>query len=94
MRFRTALFFALTFLGTTTIPLIAVVGIKWAILTGDRQQKIGVPIIVLALLAFAYWLSIGVTIQAFDYNVSGLALLIISAGLGLISAPAALAGPG
>lgn len=82
--FQTGILFALSFLGTTALPLIAVAAGKWGIARGDKQQKIGIPIIALILVAAAYWLSLGVSITLFQVHLSGLALLVVSGAIGLL----------
>jgi hypothetical protein len=90
--FKIGLVFALCFLGTAWLPCIAVAGARWGLLAGDRGQKIGVPIVALMLLAFAYWLSTYVSVTAFAVHISGLTLLIISCVIGLIGVPLAWGG--
>jgi hypothetical protein len=85
--FQNGLVFALCFLGTAMIPCIAVAGMKWGILMGDRQQKIGVPLVALALLGFAYWLSSAVSIQIGGTQLSGLVVGLIGAFIGLFGVP-------
>jgi hypothetical protein len=79
--------FALYFLGTAMVPCIAVAGMKWGLLRGDKQQRVGVPLVAIALLVFAYWLSTGVSIQIMGHQVSGLALGLIGALIGLVGVP-------
>jgi hypothetical protein len=78
---------ALRFFGTAMIPLVAIAGLKWGVLKGDREQKIGVPLVAILLLAFAYWLSTGVSIQLFGYNLSGLELGLAGGFVGLVGVP-------
>ena len=85
--FTNGIVFALYFVGTTTIPCIAVAGIKWGIFRGDRQERIGVPLVGILLLAFAYWLSTRVSILILGHHLSGLALALIGAFIGLIGVP-------
>ena len=85
--FKNGLGFALCFFGTAAVPCIAVAGGRWGLLAGDPQQKIGVPIVALLLLAFAYWLSSHVSVTAFGVQISGLTLLIISCIIGLLGVP-------
>jgi hypothetical protein len=85
--FKIGFVFALCFFGTVAIPCVAVAGARWGVLAGDKQQKIGVPIVGLLLLAFAYWLSTYVSVKVFGVRVSGLILLIISGVIGLIGVP-------
>ncbi len=85
--FKNGVAFALSFLGTAIIPCVAIAGMKWGLMKGDRQQRIGVPIVALLLLAFAYWLSTGVSVQVFGHNLSGLTLGIIGSVIGLIGIP-------
>jgi hypothetical protein len=89
--FQHGLLFALGFLGTSWIPCIAVAGAKWGVIRGDRQQRIGVPVVAALLLAFAYWLSTGVEVLVFGHIISGLTLFLISAVLGL-TVPLAMGG--
>jgi hypothetical protein len=85
--FTNGIVFALCFLGTTMVPCIAVAGMKWGFLRGDKQQKVGVPLVAIALLGFAYWLSTGVSIQVMGHHLSGLALGLIGAFIGLVGVP-------
>jgi len=78
---------AFSFFGTAMIPLVAVAGLKWGVLRGDSEQKIGVPLVAILLLAFAYWLSTGVSIQIFGYNLNGLVLGIAGSFVGLVGIP-------
>jgi hypothetical protein len=90
--FKIGLVFALCFFGTVTVPCVAVAGARWGVLAGDKHQKIGVPIVGLLLLAFAYWLSTYVSVHVFGVQVSGLILVIISGVIGLIGVPLAWGG--
>lgn len=81
--FSNGILFALSFLAVALLPCWAVGAAKCGIMAGDKQQRIGVPLVALLPLAFAYWLSGGVELHAFGYPVSGLALLIVSCLLGL-----------
>lgn len=80
--FTNGIVFALCFFGTAVIPCIAVAGMRWGIVRGDNQQRIGVPVVAVLLLLFAYWLSTGVSLQLFGYRISGLAFGLISAFVG------------
>jgi hypothetical protein len=88
--FKNGILFALSFLGTTTLPAISITAMRWAIARGNRAQKIGVPIFGALLVAFAYWLSLGVSGDAFGLHVSGQVLLVISGVVGFFL-PLALA---
>jgi Na+/phosphate symporter len=90
--FSNGILFALSFLGTALLPCFAVGTIKWGIMLGDKQQKIGVPLAGLVLLALAYWLSGRVSLQLVGYHVSGLGLLLFSSLVGL-AVPLAWGGP-
>jgi len=81
--FSNGILFALTFLAVGLLPCFAVGAAKWGIFAGDKQQSIGVPIVALIPLGFAYWLSRGIALQVFGYHLSGLALLLLSAIIGL-----------
>ena len=81
--------FALSFFGAALLPCVAVAGAKWGILRGDRQQKIGVPVIGVMLLAFAYWLSTGISVRLFGLNLSGLSFVVIGSLIGLVGVPIA-----
>ena len=85
--FTKGFLFALCFLGTCSLPCVAVAGGKWGILRGDMAQKIGVPVIAVGILAFAYWLSKSVGVEVFGLYLSGFALWLISATFGLIGVP-------
>jgi len=82
--FRTGTSVALCLFGTSMISLVAAGGLKFGILWGDRAQKIGVPLVAILLLGFAYWLSSGFSVQIFGYQLSGLTWGIIGAVIGLI----------
>jgi hypothetical protein len=86
--------FALCFVGTAMIPCIAVAGMKWGLLRGDRQQRIGVPLVAIMLLIFVYWLSTGVSIQVMGYHLSGLTLALIGGFVGLVGIPLSWGGSG
>ena len=90
--FSNGILFALNFLGAAYLPLIAAAGIKWGLVAGDSQQKVGVPIVGLILLGLGYWLSRDVSLQLFGYHVSGLTLVIIGALVGFIAIPTAWGG--
>ena len=80
--FTNGITYALAFLGTCLIPEIAVAGIRWGLIHGDKQQRIGTPLVGLVLLAFGFWLSTGVSLHIFGFTVSGIALASIGAVLG------------
>jgi hypothetical protein len=90
--FKVGFIFALCFLGTAWLPCIAVAGARWGFLAGDKQQRIGVPLIAFAILTFAYWLSTYVSVTAFSVHLGGLTLLVISSIIGLIGVPLAWGG--
>jgi hypothetical protein len=83
--FDNGIAFALRFFGTAMVPAVAIVGMKWGLVKGDAQQKVGVPLIALALLAFAYWLSTGVSVQIGGYHLNGWAVGLIGVFVGLAS---------
>ena len=85
--FTNGVVFALCFLGTAMVPCIAVAGMRWGLSRGDKQQRVGVPLVAIALLAFAYWLSTGVSIQIVGHHLSGLALGLIGAFIGFVGVP-------
>jgi hypothetical protein len=91
--FTEGILFAIRFVGTAMLPCIAMAGLKWGVLMGDRQQKIGVPLVAVLLLAFSYWLSNGVSIQIFGHHLSGFVLALIGAFIGLTGIPLSWAGP-
>jgi len=92
LAFKNGPTFALCFFGTTAIPCVAVAGAKWGLVAGDAQQKIGVPVIALILLAFAFWLSTYVSVTAFGIEISGLVLMAIGGVIGLAGVPLAWGG--
>jgi hypothetical protein len=53
-------------------------------LFGNDQQRFGVPIVAVILLAFAYWLSTNVLLKLYGYDTDGFTLLAISAVIGLL----------
>jgi hypothetical protein len=53
------------------LPSIAVAGMKWGLVFGDNQQKVGVPFIAVLLLGFACWLSTYVSLNIGAAHVSG-----------------------
>jgi hypothetical protein len=85
--FTSGIVFVLYFVGTAMIPCVAVTGLKWGILRGDRQQRIGVPLVAVLLLAFGYWLSSDLSIFIFGHHLSGFALFLIGAFIGLVGVP-------
>ena len=85
--FANFLVFALAFVGTSMLPCLAVAGAKWSILKGDGQQKIVGQVFSALLLALAYWLSNGVSIQLFGYHLSGVTIGLIGALVGLVGVP-------
>jgi hypothetical protein len=90
--FKHGFAFALCFFGTASVPCIAVAGVRWGVVAGDNQQKVGVPLVGLLMLAFAYWLSTYVSVTVFGLRISGLILMIISSIIGLIGVPLAWGG--
>jgi len=90
--FSNGILFALKFVAVAMIPCCAVGAMKWGVIAGDKQQKIGVPLVGLILLAFPYWLSSDVWLSAFGHYISGLALFGISAVIGIIGLPLAWGG--
>jgi len=90
--FTTGLLFGICFIGAAMVPCIAIAGMKWGILRGDRQQRIGVPLVATLLLAFAYWLSTGVSVHIMGHHLSGLALALIGAFIGLVGVPVSWGG--
>jgi hypothetical protein len=85
--FKNGVAFALCFFGTTAIPCVAIAGAKWGLVSGDSQQKFGVPLVAVLLLGFSYWLSTSVSLHLLGLDVSGLTLVIISGVIGLIGVP-------
>ncbi len=70
--------------GASFIAVVAAGGLKFGLLWGDRAQKIGVPIVAMLLLTFAYWLSGGFSAQLFGVALSGEAWAIIGGLVGLV----------
>ncbi len=59
---------------------------------GDSQQKIGVPLLAVCLLLFAYWISGDVFITIVSTEISGFTLGLIGAFVGLVGVPLSWAG--
>ena len=81
--FSNGIGFALSFLGAAWIPCCAIGAIKLGIIAGDKQQKVGVPLVGLIPLAFGYWLSGKVDLHVFGHHLSGFGLFIVSCVIGL-----------
>jgi hypothetical protein len=75
---------ALCLFGTSMISFTAAGGLKFGILWGDKAQKIGVPLLAVLFLAFAYWLFSGFSVQLLGYHLSGLTWGIIGVVIGII----------
>lgn len=85
--FKNGVIFALSFLAVTMIPCIAIAAAKWGVMRGDAQQKLFVPVVALLLLAFAYWLSPGVSVNVASVHLSGFVLMLIGGFVGLVGVP-------
>jgi|SRR5215467_2326874 len=57
--------------GGSFVAVVSAGGLKFGLFWGDRAQKIGIPIIAVLLLTFAYWLSGGFSAQLFGVTLSG-----------------------
>jgi hypothetical protein len=78
----------LTAFSASFLAVVAAGGLKFGLFLGDRAQKIGVPIVAVLLLTFAYWLSGGFSVQLFGVALSGEAWAIIGGLVGLVCVPA------
>jgi hypothetical protein len=74
--------------GASFLAVVAAGGLKFGLFLGDRAQKIGVPIVAVLLLTFAYWLSGGFSVHLFGVALSGEAWAIIGGLVGLVCVPA------
>ena len=70
--------------GASFLAVVAAGGLKFGLFWGDSAQKIGVPIVAVLLLAFAYWLSGGFAAQLFGVALSGEAWAIIGGLVGFV----------
>ncbi len=70
--------------GASFLAVIAAGGLKLGLFWGDRAQRIGVPIVAVLLLTFAYWLSSGFSAQLFGVALSGEAWTIIVGLVGFV----------
>jgi hypothetical protein len=70
--------------GASYLAVVAAGGLKFGLFWGDSAQKIGVPIVAVLLLAFAYWLSGGFAAQLFGVALSGEAWAIIGGLVGFV----------
>jgi hypothetical protein len=70
--------------GASFLAVVAAGGLKFGLFWGDRAQKIGVPIVAVLLLTFAYWLSGGFSARLFGVGLSGEAWAIIGALVGFV----------
>lgn len=84
MVFRGDIWNALYLGGTSFLSLVGAGGLKFGIFWGDKEQKIGVPLIAFALLLLAYWLSSGFSVEIFGYQLSGLMWGAAGAVIGLL----------
>jgi len=91
LAFKVSVAIAFYFFVASMISCVAAAGFKWGLLRGDKQQRIGVPIVAILLLGFAYWLSSGVSLEIFGHHVSGLVCCLIGAAVGLLGVPLAAA---
>jgi hypothetical protein len=91
LAFKVSVAMAFYFFAASMISCVAAAGFKWGLLRGDKQQRIGVPIVAILLLGFAYWLSLGVSVAIFGLHLSGLLCCLIGAAVGLLGVPLATA---
>jgi hypothetical protein len=75
--------FALRFLAVCWLPCFAVGGMKWSILIGYNSERACGLIFGCLMLAVAGWICGGSALQVLGHNVSGFAILAISAAAGL-----------